>query len=182
MNTINILKIILIIIFISIQIFHIFYDKFLKYPCFSWGRINKTPIITLLWIILIYISIFIIFRNNLYKPIYIWILFISLNLLIIFSNLDYYYRNSEDDNTNIFSYIHHLLSFITLIYGYILASKLYSKFMNIFILTILIVFFMLHQIWYLLSNKQKKDILKYISTCLELIVFVLVLGKGIHPN
>jgi len=182
MNTINILRIIIIIIFVSIQIFHIFYDKFLKYPCFSWGRINKTPIITLLWIILIYMSIIVVFRNNLFKPIYIWILFISLHFLIIVSNLDYYYRNSEDDNTNIFSYIHHLLSFITLIYGYILASKIYSKFMNIFILTILILFFILHQIWYMISNKHKKKILKHISTCLELIVFVLILGSGIYPN
>ncbi len=182
MKTINILRIIILIIFVSIQIFHISYDKFLKYPCYSWGRFYKTPIITILWIILIYMSIYIVLNNKIYKPIYIWILFILLNLLIIFSNLDYFYRKSEDDNTNIFSYIHHLLSFITLVYGYILASKLYSKFMNIFILTILIIFFILHQSWYMLFNKQKKQILKHISTCLELIVFVLILGRGLLPN
>lgn len=182
MKTIDIAKIIILILFISIQIYHIKVDKFLKYPCISWGRFHKTPVITLLWIILLYLSIIIVFYNNKISKIKIWILFILLNLLVIFSNLDYYKRNSEDKNINLFSYIHHLFSFITLVYGYILASKLYSKNMNIFILTSLIVFFILHQSWYISTHKNFKNILKHILTCIELIIFVLILGKGLTTS
>jgi hypothetical protein len=173
-----ILKIFIITIFISIQIFHIIHDKFLKYPCLSWGRFNKTPLITLLWIFIMYSSFFIIHKNNVIPKIHIFILFILINLLIIFSNLDYSLRKSEN-NINTFSYIHHILSFITLVYCFILSSKLYSKFMNIFILSLLIIFFSLHQLWYILKNKNKQKFLKHISTCIELVIFVLVLGKGL---
>lgn len=179
MNTINIFKIVILVCFISIQIYHISTDHFVKYPCLSWGNFMKTPLITLLWVIIIYFSVFIMLRNNVIKSTYIWLLFTIINILIIVSNFDYSTRKSEGDRTNVFSYIHHFLSFITLMFCYLVMRQYNSKFINIFILILLIVFFSVHQLWYIIQSKQKKQILKDVSTIIELVVFCLILGKGI---
>lgn len=179
MNIINIFKIVILVCFISIQIYHLSTEHFFKYPCLSWGNFKKTPFITFLWVIIVYFSVYVIFYNNVLQKKYIWIMFILINLLIIFSNFDYSSRKNEDNPSNIFSYIHHVLSFITLVFSYIIIYPHNTKFMNMFVLSLLIVFFTLHQIWYKLHNKTKKKILKHVSTMFELVIFVLILGKGL---
>jgi hypothetical protein len=173
----TILKIIIVILLISIQVYHIENEGFVKYPCISWGRSQETPFITIAWIVIILISLYIVLKNNKIDRKSVYIGFILIILLIVSSNLDYSQREEEDE-TNTYTYIHHALSFICMIYSFIIVYKYYPIYMRYIIIFLLLSFFTLHQSWYIINyNEGSKSIIKKTLTVLELIIIIIIKTK-----
>lgn len=175
MNIRIILKIIIVILFIGIQVYHILNEGFLMYPCISWGRTKETPLITTAWIVIILLIFYIVLKNNKIDRKLIYIGFIFTVLLIVSSNLDYGGRKIPDE-TNMYTYIHHALSFICLVYMFAITYKYYPIYMRYIIIFLLVSFFSLHQSWYTINySKDTKFSIKKILTVLELIIIISII-------
>lgn len=174
-----ILKIIIVILLIIIQVYHIIEEGFMKYPCISWGRAEETPLITIAWIVITLISLYIVLKNNKIDKKLIYIGFTIIILLIVSSNLDYNGRKNIDlDDVNKFTYIHHGLSVLCLIYAFAITYKYYSKNMRYITILLLLSFFAVHQSWYVINyNKKSKLFVKKLLTVLENIVIVILMSK-----
>lgn len=175
MNIRIILKIIIVILFIGIQVYHILNEGFLTYPCISWGRTKETPLITTAWIVIILLIFYIVLKNNKIDRKLIYIGFIFIVLLIVSSNLDYGGRKISDE-INMYTYIHHALSFICLVYMFAITYKYYPIYMRYIIIFLLVSFFSLHQSWYTINySKDTKFSVKKILTVLELIIIISII-------
>lgn len=174
----TILKIIIVILLISIQVYHIKDEGFVKYPCISWGRVKETPLITTAWVVIILLAFYIVLKNNKIDRKLVYIGFIFIVLLIVSSNLDYSGRKEEEEETNTYTYIHHALSFICLVYAFIITFKYYPIYMRYIIIFLLLSFFILHQSWYIINyNEGSKPIIKKTLTVLELIIIIIIKTK-----